>query len=811
MAHHSQPLYSNAAVGCLPTLPRRTSTSRATLNQPIKRTPKSPGVHRLRRSVSSGSESDSSSVRSSSSGSATPLSLRARRARGPNPPPFPEPLTTTPVTSLRRHEPADPSTSSTAGGLKASKTEDNITLSQKKGSGSHPMIYVPGMSLRHGFPSTPSSDAPKSAAGIDAPKPIRKKSGQLVKPSLKSSRSTGDVGYRGLTSSKSEPTTPISKAVHFDSQLEHVKLFLAEQKPLAVSRDGSPTDDTSGTDSDFPSFIFGDSEDRRRSGRRRLVLDVVNMPPRINLPRGEVTLESMSLSTPHSSSIVGVVRVRNIAYAKLVTVRFTFDSWQTLSEVTARYSNSPSPEYDRFTFTINLTDILARIEEKTLVLAVRYSVAGQEFWDNNNTLNYVAKFSRVLRDRALSDEEVDDSKTGNLASLQNKLEKVVQGKEVAGGRSGPPAFLASPRQPSPVDADPETPTFKSTTSFAARYDFSASLKNPWRYQDTPVVPHLRTNSFPQFTKPGLASRSPPPPSSYSPSPSFSTKPVLPLGSPRDLTECATAVPVKPATTHSDDVEIPFPISPPRAETRSPTRHHRRGYFDMNAFHAPNVKHTPPISPRLNPTVGIYVPDNDDDDGVLLRSPILPLPEPPKSAPPALSLNSGFGVGAGSLGTMVAGLFGGDTSSEISTPSLGNTPTSSRDTTPSPVEGFKELPSTSTSASASTSSSSSSSSESTESEESDGPPSPEDHYRELISQYCFFTGFEDGLVSSPVQDGALLVESSFNIPPSKEGREREEEATPRLVSTRFGFDTVVVRGGSLTPTESRSATPVPFVV
>ncbi len=63
---------------------------------------------------------------------------------------------------------------------------------------------------------------------------VRKKSGQVVKSSLKSSRSSSRSGSLSVfttgQSSKSEPTTPTSKAVHFDSKLEHVKLFLSEQK-----------------------------------------------------------------------------------------------------------------------------------------------------------------------------------------------------------------------------------------------------------------------------------------------------------------------------------------------------------------------------------------------------------------------------------------------------------------------------------------------------------------------------------------------------------------------------------------------------
>ena len=63
-----------------------------------------------------------------------------------------------------------------------------------------------------------------------------------------------------LSSSKSSTTTPAHKGIRFHPRLEHVKLLCAEQKPLPVSRDGSPTD-TSGMESEFPSFIYSRGDD----------------------------------------------------------------------------------------------------------------------------------------------------------------------------------------------------------------------------------------------------------------------------------------------------------------------------------------------------------------------------------------------------------------------------------------------------------------------------------------------------------------------------------------------------------------------
>lgn len=646
MSHH-QHLYSNTSAGPLPILPRRASSTRqatvplASTSYSTKRSPDTAGSSTVRpRSSSSSSESESSSQ--------VHLSIRARRVRSAQTQGHFPPELVNPIPPLIEGLPR-------TGGLRSSKTEDNITTLASQKSTSQ-FLYSPGMSLRFGLENrTPSSLTSSTGPGraSDDSRLIRKKSGQLVKPSLKTSRSaTGTDGLSIFTNSKSEPATPVCKAVHFDSQLEHVKLFLAEQKPLAVSRDGSPTDDTSGTDSDFPSFIFGNGAHDTKRDRMKLIIRVVNMPTRINM-RADVCLEEVSVSSG-DNAILGRVRVRNIAYVKTVAVRFTFDAWQTTSEVVGHYHDSPCVDFDRFSFTIKLDDLLARIEEKTLVLAVRYSVAGQDLWDNNLGDDYIANFTRSApRDRSLSDEESSE----NLVSLQTKLEKVSQTKDRTG-----PAFSTSSIRSSP---EPEEPSFKSTSSLASRYDFNASFKNPWKYHDNPPTSHQRNNSYPQFAKP------------MKPAP-LKTAPAL--GSPRDLAD--GVIPDTPVSALSDDA--PFEVQESR---EGHGRNHRRGYFDLSTFGAVNVRRTPPTSPpprspdvlQLSPTSSLASPLGGSS---IYAFPSLGAvgkassPELPHRPPP-----------------LVSGLFpdmmGFD--SELSTPSL-TTPNSSRSTTPSPTEQFLSLPS-----------------------------------------------------------------------------------------------------------------------
>ncbi len=123
------------------------------------------------------------------------------------------------------------------------------------------------------------------------------------------------------------------------------------------------------------------------------------MPIRVPPYMDNVAIEEMVLA-PDGASILGKVRVRNLAFSKWIAVRFTFDAWQTTSEVTGKYLDSPSPEFDRFSFSIRLNDLLARIESKTLLLAVKYSIEGREMWDNNGGQNYRVAFSKTKVERA---------------------------------------------------------------------------------------------------------------------------------------------------------------------------------------------------------------------------------------------------------------------------------------------------------------------------------------------------------------------------------------------------------------------------
>ncbi|NXF20264.1 PPR3D phosphatase, partial [Rhodinocichla rosea] len=85
----------------------------------------------------------------------------------------------------------------------------------------------------------------------------------------------------------------------------------------------------------------------------------------------------------------GAVRVLNLAYEKVVSVRYTLNGWASCAEAAATYQ-PPAPAdgiSDRFAFLLPL-GAAATAAETTLEFAVRYRVAGAEYWDNNEGKNY---------------------------------------------------------------------------------------------------------------------------------------------------------------------------------------------------------------------------------------------------------------------------------------------------------------------------------------------------------------------------------------------------------------------------------------
>jgi hypothetical protein len=217
---------------------------------------------------------------------------------------------------------------------------------------------------------------------------VRKKSGELVRPSLRP-----PSAQRRPSSMPGTPT--FSKAVHFDAHLEHIRHFLQVDKPLAVSA-GSSSIAAYDYETEFPfdaSYPF----------EWAIVVSnfLAETPLRIAYP---VRVERVFLSSDNKK-LVGSVSVANLAFQKTVVARFTLDYWKTTSEVNAEYNHEArhlkhSDGRDRFNFNIKLADVV-NLEAKTMFFCVKYAVNGEEYWDNNNSTNFQVDFRKKdkLRNR----------------------------------------------------------------------------------------------------------------------------------------------------------------------------------------------------------------------------------------------------------------------------------------------------------------------------------------------------------------------------------------------------------------------------
>lgn len=102
------------------------------------------------------------------------------------------------------------------------------------------------------------------------------------------------------------------------------------------------------------------------------------------LARQHVCLENLAFS---GHAVTGTVIVKNICFAKDVTVRYSMDKWKTFRDVWADYVNQLEGGLeDRFQFRIYLLHNIDAGSE--LEFAVRFRAGRLEYWDNNKGKNY---------------------------------------------------------------------------------------------------------------------------------------------------------------------------------------------------------------------------------------------------------------------------------------------------------------------------------------------------------------------------------------------------------------------------------------
>ncbi|KAI1790957.1 hypothetical protein LXA43DRAFT_457255 [Ganoderma leucocontextum] len=268
--------------------------------------------------------------------------------------------------------------------------------------------------------------------------------GKPLKSSLKSSASSPNISELPTKHirAQSAPATPsLGKNVHFaekDCGLESIRVFNRTGKPASLSKPpGEETEtETEAESSSYPFPVLSTSPIACTASATLLheidtSVERTSPVPKLNpSPYANVFLETLALPRTRPPTLRGTVLVRNIAFEKVIAVRFTLDEWQTTSEVMCKHvvslpglpppfprprtlgdvagniaTGQPAeddhkeglgPTWDRFSFTIRLEDYEAKLSERTLFLVVRYNPGGGgEWWDNNDGANYRTGFRRV--------------------------------------------------------------------------------------------------------------------------------------------------------------------------------------------------------------------------------------------------------------------------------------------------------------------------------------------------------------------------------------------------------------------------------
>lgn len=322
-------------------------------------------------------------------------------------------------------------------------------------------------SLRNAFRS-PSADLELDAYSSRASneihriqegvKLVRKKSGEIVKPLLK------ETFLSSKNRSLSLPSTPTYKLVHFGGDND-VRYFNMKDKPTAISALNSPQlypedddnslpdlDDYSSVDeldsADYSAFSLTDSSsanyfdyyddelnshidtprirhtkraDAAPYPRHDWKLTLVDFPllsyhANIVLRSMPVFLENIFLSVD-CKYLLGQVAVRNLAYEKRVTVRYTLDSWVTIVEIPCLYVPDVPPvlkahNYDRFVFKIPLDSFFNGFprgptsddEDQICQICVKFWTPICESWDNNDDKNYLFKLHKVAKESKVAKE-----------------------------------------------------------------------------------------------------------------------------------------------------------------------------------------------------------------------------------------------------------------------------------------------------------------------------------------------------------------------------------------------------------------------
>lgn len=108
---------------------------------------------------------------------------------------------------------------------------------------------------------------------------------------------------------------------------------------------------------------------------------------------GQANVKAERLSSQTASNYYIQAVVKNLAYNKVVKVRYTLDNWASYQDVNLSYRSSiTGTNMERWGVTLNLNE--SNLD--SFHYCISYEVNGQTYWDNNCGANYDRSFYRPL-------------------------------------------------------------------------------------------------------------------------------------------------------------------------------------------------------------------------------------------------------------------------------------------------------------------------------------------------------------------------------------------------------------------------------
>ncbi|KAG5417966.1 GAC1 [Candida metapsilosis] len=313
---------------------------------------------------------------------------------------------------------------------------------------------------------------------------LRKKSGELIKSSLKlpgllqRSISSPNITTEGEVGGIVSPR----KSVRFASRLINVRMFDGFDTPASVSSAGSPLDSpdegeeeeeeeqdyfytSSGKhDSSFDlsvpayedfefskftnrttnfdwNFNFAKPKDEIKEYR----LTSHNIPSGRNFNATSSSPDSSKiwmtsaylLKVNNKTYLCGWLNVVNIAFSKDINLKLTIDNWESSIIVggITKYQKSLDSNLDQFKFMLDLESFNI-VDEKTIELCLEYNTNGQTYWGNNRNQNYKFHIERKVKKPVAEQRPTSSLSTSSRSRSRSKSKSSADNKQSTINSSG---------------------------------------------------------------------------------------------------------------------------------------------------------------------------------------------------------------------------------------------------------------------------------------------------------------------------------------------------------------------------------------